>query len=106
MCGHQGAGVLSEEGCSGQRALSGLWGRWGRWLDGRRRGGKPGGDTSERGSAWGSGLILLTCWRGWMPCGAETVEADTLGICPLLFFIFIFLIALFLKKMFLKFIFN
>ena len=33
-----------------------------------------------------------------MPCGAETVEAETLGICPLLFFIFIFLVALFLKK--------
>lgn len=94
VCGHQGAGVLSEEGCSGQRALSGQWGRWGRWLDGRRRGGRPGGDTWERGSGWGSGLTLLTCWGGWMPRGAETVEAETFGICPLLFF----------KKMFLKFI--
>lgn len=48
------------------------------------------------GSGWGSGLTFLTCWGGWMLCGGETVEPETLGICPLLFF----------KKMFLKFIFN
>lgn len=55
------------------------------WLDGRWRSGRPRGDTWEMGSGWGSGLTFLTCCRGWMPCGAETVEPETLGICPLLF---------------------
>lgn len=85
MCGHQGAAVLSEEGCSGHRTfLARGAGRV--WLDGRRRGGRPGGDMWEMGSGWGSGLTFLTCWGGWMLCGGETVEPETLGICPLLFF--------------------
>ena len=60
ICGHQGAAVLFEEGCSGQRTVPGQWGRRG-WVDGR-----PGGGKWEIGSGQGSGMT--SCLAGEAGC--------------------------------------
>lgn len=80
ICGHQGAAVLLEEGCSGQRTVSGQWGRRG-WVDGRRRGGRPGGGKWEIGRGQGSGMTSYLAGR----LDATWCWDSGAWICPLLF---------------------
>lgn len=51
ICGHQEAAVLFEEGCCGH------WGGGG-WVDGKSRGGRPGGGEWETGLGQGWGMTL------------------------------------------------
>lgn len=46
ISGHQGAAVPFEEGCSGQRTVSGQWGRRDGWMGGGEVGGQ--GEASGR----------------------------------------------------------